>query len=205
MLTIQLALSPPFKTKDVSILISLKHTDRQAIEQLFSFPLLNQYCQKRDVMGQSVYDVMFPPVGASIAITDNTFAVGNTPGIEQLVNSEPGQQGQALSDDPQYQFAAGQAPQKVCYALYVDTHKFFSAALALYTQAKKAAEAGEEEQFNFSYDMTSRLLDFMKGMSFDKLDVPQAVLQYAPAVLISTTKTPEGLLLYANVTEPVKR
>ncbi len=203
-LKIQFAMSPPYKSENVSMLLSLNHTDREAVAQLFSIPMLSPFMMKRDFLGQPVYDTFMMP-GFSAALTDQALALGNTQGVEQLIRSAAGKGGPTLASDPQFQFAARMAPPAVWHGSYVNTHKFLTAALALHKQAKAAAEKEDDGQINLSYDMTGQFLQGMRGIPFDDIENPEELLKYAPIFLSTATSVPEGVLLYSNVTEPVGR
>ena len=203
-LKIQFAMSPPYKSENVSMLLSLNHTNREAVAQLFSMPMLSPFMMKRDFLGQPVYDTFMMP-GFSAALTDQALALGNTQGVEQLIRSAAGKGGPTLASDPQFQFAARMAPPTVWHGAYVDTHKFLTAALALHKQAKAAAEKEDGGQINLSYDMTGQFLKGMTGIPFDDIENPEELLKYAPIFLSTATSVPEGVLLYSNVTEPVGR
>jgi len=203
-LKLQLAMSPPYKSENVSILLSLNHTNREAVAQLFSMPMLSPFMMKRDYLGQPVYDTFMLP-GFSAALTDQALAVGNTPGVEQLIRSAAGKGGPTLASDPQFQFAARMAPPAVWHGAYFDTHKFLTAALALHKQAKAAAEKEDEGQIDLSFDMTGQFLKKITDIPFDDVENPEELLKYAPIFLSTATSVPEGVLLYSNVTEPVGR
>ena len=203
-LKLQFAMSPPYKNENVSLLLSVNHANREAVAQLFTLPMLNQFMMKRDFLGQVVYDSLFPP-GLSLGLTDDALAVGNTPGVEQLIRAAAGKGGPTLASDPQFQFAARMAPPAVWHGAYVDTHKFLTAALALYKQAKAAAEKEDGGQINLSFDTTGQILQGMTGIPFDDMENPEELLKYAPIFLSTATSVPEGVLLYSNVTEPVGR
>ena len=140
-----------------------------------------------------------------MALTDAVLALGNTPGVEQLIRSAAGKGGPTLASDPQFQFAARMAPPAVWHGAYVDTHKFLTAALALHKQAKAAAEKEDGGQIDLSYDMTGQFLKGIIDIPFDEIENPEELLKYAPIFLLTATSVPEGLLLYSNVTEPVGR
>lgn len=203
-LKLQFAMSPPYKSENVSMLLSLNHTDREAVAQLFSLPMLSPFMMKRDFLGQPVYDTFMMP-GLSAALTDQALAIGNTPGVEQLVRSAAGKGGPTLASDPQFQFAARMAPPAVWHGAYFDTHKLLTAALALHKQAKAAAEREDDGQIDLSYDMTGQFLKGITGIPFDDIENPEELLKYAPVFLSTATSVPEGVLLYSNVTEPVGR
>ncbi len=203
-LTLQFAMSPPYKSENVSLLLSLNHTNREAVAKLFSLPILTQFMMKRDFLGQPVYDTFMLP-GLSAALTDQALALGNTPGVEQLIRSAAGKGGPTLASDPQFQFAARMAPPAVWHGAYFDTHKLLTAALALYKEAKAAAEKEDDGQIDLSFDMTSQFLKGITDMPFDDIENPEELLKYAPVFLSTMTSVPEGLLLYSNVTEPVGR
>ncbi len=203
-LTLQFAMSPPYKSENVSMLLSLNHTSREAVAQLFSMPMLSSFTMKRDFLGQPVYDTFMLP-GLSAALTDQALAIGNTQGVEQLIRSAAGKGGPTLASDPQFQFAASMAPPAVWHGAYVDTHKFLTAALALHKQAKAAEEKEDGGQIDLSYDMTGQFLTQLRDIPFDEIENPEELLKYAPIFLSTATSVPEGLLLYSNVTEPVGR
>ncbi|MCH8912415.1 MAG: hypothetical protein IIA33_02485 [Planctomycetes bacterium] len=203
-LKLQFAMSPPYKSENVSMLLSLNHTNREAVAQLFSLPMLNQFMMKRDFLGQPVYDTFMLP-GFSATLTDQALALGNTPGVEQLIRSAAGKGGPTLASDPQFQFAARMAPPAVWHGAYFDTHKFLTAALALHKQAKAAAEKEDEGQIDLSFDMTGQFLTQVRDIPFDEIENPEELLKYAPIFLSTATSVPEGVLLYSNVTEPVGR
>ncbi len=201
-LTLQLAMSPPYKSENVSMLLSLDHTNREAVAQLFSLPILNQFTMKRDFLGQPIYDSFLPP-GLSLGLTDAALAIGNTQGVEQLLRSAAGKAGPTLASDPQFQFAARMAPPAVWHGAYIDTHKFLTAALALYKQAKAPAENEDDGEIDLRYDASGQILQRMTGIPFDDMEDPEALLKYAPIFLSTATSVPEGLMLYSNVTEPL--
>ncbi len=203
-LKLQFAMSPPYKSENVSLLLSLNHTNREAVAQLFSLPMLTQFMLKRDFLGQPIYDSFFPP-GLSCALTDDLLAIGNTPGVEQLVRSAAGRGGPTLASDPQFQFAARMAPPAVWHGSYCDTHKFLTAALALHKQAKAAAEKEDDGQIDLGFDMTGQFLKGITNIPFDDIENPEELLKYAPIFLSTATSVPEGVLLYSNVTEPLGR
>jgi hypothetical protein len=203
-LTLQLAMSPPYKSENVSMLLSLNHTNREAVAQLFSMPMLTQFMMKRDFLDQPIYDSMFPP-GLSFALTDAMLAIGNTPGVERIIRSAANKGGPTLASDPQFQFAARMAPPAVWHGTYVDTHKLLTAALTLHQQAKAAAENPDDGQIDLSFDMTGQFLTQLRDIPFDEIENPEELLKYAPVFLSTATSVPEGMLLYSNVTEPVGR
>ncbi len=203
-LTLQFAMSPPYNSENVSLLLSLNHTNREAVAQLFSLPMLSQFTMKRDFLGQPIYDSFIPP-GLSLGLTDATLALGNTPGVEQLIRSAAGKGGPTLASDPQFQFAARMAPPAVWHGAYFDTYKFLTAALALHKRAKAAAAKEDGGQIDLSYDTTGQIMQGMTGIPFDDMENPEELLKYAPIFLSTATSVPEGLMLYSNVTEPVGR
>lgn len=203
-LKLQFAFGQPYEPEDLSILLSVKHTSRESVSQLFEFPMASQFLAKRDLDGPSVYDVvmMMMPVGVSVAVTDDDFVIGNTPGINRMIRPADGPPTPKLGSDPQYQFTAQAGPPEAWYMIYVDTHKFLTAALKLHRRAKAAAD-GEEPPPSFSLDATTHVLDFMKDIPFDKVESPEALLKFAPAILSTATSVPGGILLHSIVTEPI--
>lgn len=203
-LKLHAAMNPPYENKDVSIVLSIGHTSRENVGQLFTIPTMTQFCQKRDVMGQSVYDLVFPPVGASLGLTDQFLAVGNTSGINSLVESGSSAQNAAGPADPQFLFAVAGAPQEAAQGFYLNLHTLFKAALALHRQAKAVQQASPEAQPSFGMDMTTKLRESLQKIPFDQVEKPEELLQFAPTILSVTTSQPTGLRFYMNVTEPVK-
>jgi hypothetical protein len=189
------SMNAPFKRENVSIVLSVGHKDREVVGKIFD--IIGPMLLKRDLMGQSIYEVAMMPIGAALALTDGALAVGSVPGIEQLIRSNKDSGGEGLESSAQFRRAARLAPDKAWQMFYVDLITLHDAALALY---KNKAAAGEPDEF--SMDMTDGLLGGLREIPFDKLDNPDGLRKYMFSLLAVQAKHADGAMGYMNVMGP---
>ncbi|MCG3137619.1 MAG: hypothetical protein HJJLKODD_01467 [Phycisphaerae bacterium] len=201
-----LAMSPPYERDNISFLLSVGHSSRDTVGKIFTF--IGPYFQKRELMGQSIYDFSMIPVGVSLALTENRLALGNTPGVEGLIRSGGASAGTSLANDAQFKQTARHAPTEAWAVIYLDKMKSLEAVKAIKAK-KKADEAAAAANDNanveapsFDFDMTKSMIDAMiEDPMMDVVDL-DALRPYMSSTIVTISTTPKGIAIYGNEVEP---
>ena len=186
----QLVLAKPYDADNVGLNISLGHQNRQAMEKLFTLPMVAPYLEKRDLLGHSVYSpMMFPMAGVSLAVTETTLAVGTTKQLERSLRAE-GKSGPSLADDATFKRLARAMPREAWFTLYGDSAKIYDAQLAIH----RAGDTTEEPQFPYAASL-AQLIRFGLGQGFEGQDLkhPEAMRDYNGVTLMTVSTEADGL------------
>lgn len=193
----------PYGKENVTMMFSLKHKDRETLAKIFE--IIGPFFVQRDLMGQAVYDLMIPPIGISIALTDSNVVVGSTSAVDEAVRTGGKMEGAGLAKDKQFQRAARLAPRQAWMVIYNDDIKRFAASLALHKKAGEAGENGENGDDAvpvMGTDIGSKVVQGLKEHPALKLDNPESMKKYQSSSLLTATKTPQGIQFYMNVLFP---
>lgn len=196
-----MSMVPPYERENISFLVSVNHRSREVLGNLFK--LIGAYFQKREMLGQSIYDFAMMPVGVSVTLTDSSFAIGNTPGVEQVVRAGGKVSGTNLKNDPQFQATVRYAPKQAWGVIYQDQMKTFDVMMALHRKAKESGQEAAAPAFGF--DVTDMMLGQFKESPMLKADNPEVFREFMSSSVIAVTDTGKGIQVYLNATRPVKK
>lgn len=143
----------PFGPGSLRFLITLAHKNRAAIEKLMGFAPAGMF-NKRDLLGQQVYDIQNPMgVAVAMAVTDKVIAVGGERSIEATVRSGAGK-AEPLGDSAAFKSIAQFAPKDCWFMTYIDGVRINKFLIAV----QKTDSSEGEEKANDDDDPLSTMI-----------------------------------------------
>lgn len=119
--SLSIALKKPFGANSIRILAAIAHKNRAGLEKVLN-PLTGGMFEKRDMLGQQVYEIAGPAMirGLAVAVTERLLVAGSNNSIGSAIRAEKSET-EGLAGEKGFQQIAKFVPDDVWLTVYYDS------------------------------------------------------------------------------------